>query len=232
MSRIQLDDLIGDLEDYAPQLLRLPNTKPLPKTDAEMIHAAANTAKHILKQQGVTNIEVSDSDAANAQDVFMQYVNHTPIKHMPDKPEAILKLEALVSTYDYRVIQHADQIRFLVTNKLLELSDHKDPKIQIKAVELLGKLADVGMFVEKQEITLKQTSDAELKQKLQEKLGLLIEGEIINDRIETPETATIIRAEEKAQKQNAKEHQLLTEEGVIPLPETPKISAADMLASI
>ena len=36
---------------------------------------------------------------------------------------------------------------------------------------------DVGMFVDKQEITLKHTSDEELRKKLREKLGLIIDAE-------------------------------------------------------
>lgn len=99
-----------------------------------------------------------------------------PQKFIPHKPETILQLETMLDEFGWQVVTHAGQVRHLVTNKLLALSDHPDPKIQLRAVELLGKIADVGMFVDKQEITLKHTSDEELRKKLREKLGLVIEG--------------------------------------------------------
>jgi hypothetical protein len=99
-----------------------------------------------------------------------------PQKFIPHKPETILQLETMLDEFGWQVVTHAGQVRHLVTNKLLALSDHPDPKIQLRAIELLGKIADVGMFVDKQEITLKHTSDEELRKKLREKLGLVIEG--------------------------------------------------------
>jgi hypothetical protein len=156
----------------------------------QIVSAAAKTAKDILRRSGAPDIEVTDEDAANAEIAFQAYVdgNKSALTHTKlQKPETIVKLEALVSEYDWRVIQHADQIRMLVTNKLLNLSDNKDPKVQLKAVELLGKLADVGMFVEKQEITYKQRTDDEIDAALNEKLGMLIEGDFTS----TAETAPI-----------------------------------------
>lgn len=93
------------------------------------------------------------------------------------KPETIIQLETMLDEFGWQVVTHAGQVRHLVTNKLLALSEHPDPKIQLRAVELLGKIADVGMFVDKQEITLKHTSDEELRKKLREKLGLVIDAE-------------------------------------------------------
>lgn len=176
--RIQLYDLLEGVVPYEPHLLRTPmRTEDL--MPEQLVSAAAKTAKDILRRSGAPDIEVTEEDAANAELAFRDYVEGskgaiTPTKLQ--KPETIIKLEALVTEYDWRVIQHTDQIRMIVTNKLLNLSDNKDPKVQLKAVELLGKLADVGMFVEKQEITYKQRSDDEIDAALNEKLGMLIEG--------------------------------------------------------
>lgn len=213
--RIQLDDLIGDDALYEPTLMRMPLDENNELDDDALTHAAAKTAQDILKRRGVPEVEITDEDAKHAQELFMQHLNKVPIHHTAlQKPETVLKLEAIVQTYDHRVIQHADQIRFLVTNKLIELSDARDPKIQLKAVELLGKLADVGMFVEKQEITYKQVSDDELKKKLAEKLGLIIDAEVIEEQVMTPEEAFALRNPD-----------------VTPLPQTPKITTntIDML---
>jgi hypothetical protein len=217
--KIQLYDLVKDVQLYEPHLLRVPmrieDLKP-----EQLTHAAAKTAKDILRRSGAPDIEVTDEDAAIAETMFMSQVMGdgsavTPAKMQ--KPETVLKLEALVQEYDWRVIQHADQIRMLVTNKLLGLSDHKDPKVQLKAVELLGKLADVGMFVEKQEITYKQKSDTEIEAALREKLGLLIEGEFTT-------------VEKAAPPPPAKEPEPeISVNETMPLPELPKIDMGSLL---
>jgi len=108
----------------------------------------------------------------------------------------------------------------VVTNKLLQLSGNKDPKVQLKAVELLGKLADVGMFVEKQEITYKQRTDEEIDAALEEKLSLLIEGDFeeVKDEPKAPKTVT-----------KPVENDFKGAMDVAPLPEVPKIDIGALL---
>lgn len=212
---INLDDLLEGVVPYEPALLRVPlNTTDLMPED-ELLKATAKTAQDVLKRSGVSDVEITQDDVESAQEMFMEHIKKTPQtkqKIKNHKPETIVKLEALVSEYDWRVIQHADQIRFLVTNKLIGLSDHRDPRVQLKAVELLGKLADVGMFVDKQEITYKQQTAEELQAQLQAKLGILIQGEIID--------STII--DERPRKQR-------TKDDVIPLPDLPEVDLDKML---
>lgn len=198
--------------------MRIEDLKP-----EQMTHAAAKTAKDILRRSGAPDIEVTDEDAAIAESMFMSQVMGDGSAVTPQKmqkPETVLKLEALVQEYDWRVIQHADQIRMLVTNKLLGLSDHRDPKVQLKAVELLGKLADVGMFVEKQEITYKQKSDAEIESALREKLGLLIEGEF------TTVQNTVARPVPPPEKAPEPKNEVIEP---MPLPDLPEIDMGALL---
>ena len=213
---INLDDLLEGVVPYEPALLRVPLNAPNLVPEDELFKATAKTAQDVLKRSGISEVEITQDDVDDAQTMFMEHIKQVPqtkqkIKNR--KPETIVKLEALVSEYDWRVIQHADQIRFLVTNKLLGLSDHKDPRVQLKAVELLGKLADVGMFVDKQEITYKQQTAEELQQQLQQKLGILIQGEIVDAEIQmdTPR---------KPKPQ---------EPGVTPLPDLPDVDFDKML---
>jgi hypothetical protein len=181
--RIQLQDLLEGVVQYEPHLLRTP-MRIEDLMPEQIVSAAAKTAKDILKRSGMPDIEITDEDVDIATSKFSAYVGGDKTKLTPTqmpRPEAIVKLDQYVTEYDYKVIQHADQIRNIVTNKLVLLSSNKDPKVQLKAVELLGKLADVGMFVEKQEITYKQKTDDELDALLNEKLGILIEGDFTVD---------------------------------------------------
>ncbi len=207
--KIQLYDLLKGVLPYEPHLLRTPmRTEDL--RPEQLASAAAKTARDILRRSGAPDIEITDEDAAIAESMFMDQVTNNGTSITPtrlQKPEVVMKLEALVQEYDWRVIQHADQIRMLVTNKLIGLSDHRDPKVQLKAVELLGKLADVGMFVEKQEITYKQQTNEEIEAALRQKLGLLIDGDY-----------TEVRSPPKTIQET-----VVDVVDVIPLPEMPKI---------
>jgi hypothetical protein len=60
-----------------------------------------------------------------------------------------------------------------VTNKLVLESENPDPKIRIRALELLGKISDVGLFTERSEVVITARSTEELKQTLREKFNKL-----------------------------------------------------------
>ena len=65
-------------------------------------------------------------------------------------------------------------MRHLVTNKLLLETENPDAKVRLRALELLGKISDVGLFAEKTEVTVTHQTSDELKQKLRQKLEKLV----------------------------------------------------------
>jgi len=79
-------------------------------------------------------------------------------------------------------------VRHLVTNKLILETENPDPRVRIRALELLGKISDVGLFAEKSEVTVTHQSTDDLKAKLRKKLEKLVnpvdevvlDGEIID----------------------------------------------------
>ena len=71
------------------------------------------------------------------------------------------------------MVQSAIQVRHLVTNKLIDETENPDPRVRIRALELLGKISDVGLFAEKSEVTITHQSTDDLRAKLREKLQKL-----------------------------------------------------------
>jgi hypothetical protein len=111
--------------------------------------------------------EMTEEDEKLAHDLFKQ-VDKQKYKNSKDEynPPALyqgnvaLKLSALLTEYDHRVILDATQARTYITNRLLEISSCGDAKHELRAIELLGKLSDVGAFTEKSEVTIThRTSD-------------------------------------------------------------------------
>ena len=84
-------------------------------------------------------------------------------------------LKSILSEYDQVVVQSAVQIRTYVTNKLIEETANPDPKIRIRALELLGKVGDVGLFVERSEVTVKHKTTVELEASIKDRVAKLLE---------------------------------------------------------
>ena len=79
-------------------------------------------------------------------------------------------------------------MRHLITNKLILETENPDPKVRIRALELLGKISDVSLFAEKSEVTVTHQSTDDLKAKLRQKLEkivnpvdeVVLDGEVID----------------------------------------------------
>ena len=65
----------------------------------------------------------------------------------------------------------------MVTNKLVLETENPDAKVRIRALELLGKISDVGLFAEKSEVTITHQSTDDLKAKLRKKLEKLTQND-------------------------------------------------------
>lgn len=142
------------------------NTTPEEELDfREKAHVLCRTV--LVTYGGQENIEVTDADSREAARMFA--TSTIPYKPAP-RPGAILKLEALLTQYDHQVVETATQLRTYVTNKLIEESGGPDAKIRIKALELLGKIGDVGLFAEKIEVSIKEKRTEEIDALLKEKL--------------------------------------------------------------
>lgn len=92
-------------------------------------------------------------------------------------PASLVNIRDYLEEYGRAVVTHAVEMRHLVTNRLLEESRNPDPRIRIRALELLGKHSDVGLFTEKQEVTITHQTTDELKERLRSKLQKLVRRE-------------------------------------------------------
>ena len=84
-----------------------------------------------------------------------------------------VKLGTILSEYDKKVVEDSAQLRTYVTNKLVEASDCGDMKLELRALEMLGKISDVGLFTEKTEITINHTTDS-LEHAIKDKIARIL----------------------------------------------------------
>jgi len=71
-------------------------------------------------------------------------------------------------------------VRLALTNKLLEIADCGDIKFELKAIELLGKHSDVGLFTERSEINVNYNSPESLENAIKERVKRLLNADIID----------------------------------------------------
>lgn len=88
-------------------------------------------------------------------------------------PVGALYVSSILTAYDMEVVKDSKRLRHYVTNKLIIESDNPDARIRMRALELLGKVSDVGLFTERTEITVNNRSTVELENSLRDKLRKL-----------------------------------------------------------
>jgi hypothetical protein len=141
--------------------------------------AAAATAKELGLDTTPTN-EDKDIAAkltlAYADDPDKTSKAATPARVSELTPAALVLTADILEKYGHSIVENAVQLRHMVTNKLVQETENPDPRIRLKALELLGKHSDVGLFSEKSEVTVTHTATGDLRDRLRGKLTKLIDG--------------------------------------------------------
>lgn len=144
-----------------------------PATQSDAVATAVNTIDLIESLGG--SIDFDEKDFAQAKDLVTKSAN-TP-KHISSPAQAKVAAEIL-KRFDYQAVADAQQARNFITNKLIELADCGDLKIEIKALELLGKHSDIGIFTERSEITVHHTSSASLENSIKDRIKRLLNSNV------------------------------------------------------
>ncbi len=166
--------------------------KTTPSIDLkDRMESAANTAKE-LEKHGL-EVDPTKEDKDVAAKLAVAYADNpaktskkvTPKKIAALTPASLILTDSILQEFGRSVVESSVQIRHLVTNKLLLETDNPDPRVRIRALELLGKISDVGLFAEKSEVTITHQSTDDIKEKLRSKLAKLVnpQGEV-EDAIE------------------------------------------------
>ena len=169
----------------------------------ENMQIAANTAQLIAGVGGETEEDPEAQEKADkvfkefsaiAEQQYKEAMNPTPKRGpgRPRKPSTELsrnpdelkstsvaqRIGVMLKEYDNEFVADAAQLRLVVTNKLLDLATCGDPKIEIKATEMLGKISDVGLFSDKTEISVTYKNVSDIDQAIKDKVRkmLLVHG--------------------------------------------------------
>jgi len=146
-----------------------------PKTHKDGIAIAVNTTA-ALETLGPT-IDFADKDLHTTAELIKGVDKPTAPKHIQVAAEA-KAASVLIKKFDFQAFADIQQARTYITNKLVTLSDCGDAKIEIKALELLGKHSDIGLFTERSEITVHHTTSKGLEDSIKERIKRLMNADI------------------------------------------------------
>ncbi len=152
-----------------------------PDTFMSTLEAAASTAR-LLEAAGL-DIAFGDEDLDDAATTARQAARNPSALQTKQArqgltrktPAALLLTEKILRDYGHKIVEEAAQVRHMVVNKLIQETENPDARIRVKALELLGKVSDVGLFTEKQEITITHQTSDDLRQRLRRKLEKMID---------------------------------------------------------
>lgn len=95
-------------------------------------------------------------------------------------PAVALSTAAFLRTYGSQLALDAVSMRIALTNKLVEIADCGDTKYELKALELLGRHSDIGLFTERSEVTINYKSPDELEKAIKERVQRVLNANIID----------------------------------------------------
>ena len=130
-------------------------------------------------------IEVDEPDRAEARAIFND--GGTTPALVPTTSASAIHLKALITEYDHRVLESNIQARNYIVNRFLEISNPNPRTLkkqdgeevfiepakiseQLKALEMLGKVSEIGLFTERIEVNINNKSTEELESELVETL--------------------------------------------------------------
>jgi hypothetical protein len=144
------------------------------------LEAAAATAR-MLAEAGL-EIEPTEKDldaAANIAKSVAATPGKVPAHVVPKQTAAaLLMTQQILEEFGHKIVQEAERVRHLVTNKLVIETENPDPRVRLRALELLGKMGDVGLFTEKKEVTITHQTSDDVRERLRARLARLIPPEM------------------------------------------------------
>lgn len=143
----------------------------------EVLDAQYETAQW-LEQLGVKSDDevLAAAGAGAARDTFTALTTadaNTQKKHLLTlrAPPAVRHLVGMLTAYDWEFVGHAKQLRGYAVSQLVEETRNPDPRIRLRALELLGRVTEVALFTDRVEVKKIEMTDHELDAKLREKLS-------------------------------------------------------------
>ena len=172
--------MLDHLINFDPEVL--PTAEAPPPVDksspVQTLNAKINTSDW-LKSHGIPDAQeiVSELEKTQAREAFTALTTAAPITTQHEMvtkletPAAVRHLTGMLTAYDWEFVNQAKELRGYAVAKILEDCEHPNANIRLKALGLLGKVTEIGLFTEKIEVKKTDLTEQEIDAKLKEKLA-------------------------------------------------------------
>jgi hypothetical protein len=154
-------------------MTRLADAEP-----GEVLAAQVSTASWLQELGAPPDDEVIDAlEKADARKAFQALTTNTDTTEQKaalvqlKTPEAVRHITGMLTAYDWEFIEQAKELRGYTVAKLVEETQNPNPNIRLKALGLLGKVTEVGLFTDKIEVKKTDMTEDEIDKRLKEKLA-------------------------------------------------------------
>jgi hypothetical protein len=140
--------------------------------------AVAGGTAELMAHLG-TPVEVSPEDHEREKKLLEAVVKKQD-KEPLQRVNTAYAAAAFLRTYGQSMAVDANQARSAITHKLMEIANCGDTKFELKALELLGKHSDIGLFTNKSEITINYKNPEDLENAIKERVKRLLNADVID----------------------------------------------------
>ena len=171
--------MLEHLIDFEPEVGVPTNFTTVEKADVvQVVDAKASTAEWLKSLGAVDEDEiVTQTQTEAARKSFTNLVTAAPTEltqaTLADvkTPKAVQHLVGMLTAYDWEFVHQAQSLRGYIVAQLVEETKNPSASIRLKALSQLGKVTEVGLFTDKVEIKKQEMTDAEIEQRIKEKLN-------------------------------------------------------------
>lgn len=146
-------------------------------TFADQISVLGNTAE--LQVALGAPLEVNELDAERERKLLEAAIKSRKVDKLQTPTTAIAAV-GFLKTYGSQLAMDVATARAAVTNKLFEIANCGDPKYELRALELLGKHSDIGIFTNRSEITVNYKNPEDLENAIKERVKRLLNADVID----------------------------------------------------
>ena len=148
-----------------------------PASLMEELAVAGNTAE--LQEALGAALDLNEADLEREKALIDAVLRQKQTQHLT-QPNTAFAAAAFLRSYGQHLAMDAAQARAAITNKLMELANCGDPRYELKALELLGKHSDIGIFTERSEITINYKNPEELENEIKARVKRLLNASVVS----------------------------------------------------
>lgn len=172
---------------------------PVEKLDANTLFDAKVGTADVLQRLGVVDDEeitapIAQKEATAAfaalvgtnEDAKLSAVGALTL------PDSVKTAVSMLTQYQWDFVKQAGELRSMAVSKLVAETENPDPKVRLRALQMIGNITEVALFTERHEVKKTDMTADEIEKAIRAKLAKFaaISDSTVSDAIVVPQPQT------------------------------------------